>query len=42
MIKKKSSTKSEAEYPAKKLKNNLVAPVMTALEMIRQIKLVIL
>ena len=41
-MKKKSSTKSDAEKPASMLKKSLVAPVMIAFEMIRQMKFVML
>ena len=41
-MKKKSSTKSDAENPAWRLKTSLDAPVMTAFDMIRQMKLDIL
>ena len=42
MVKKKSSTKSDAEKPVNKLKTSLVAPDIIDFEMIRQMKLVIL
>ena len=41
-MKKKSSTKSDADHPACILKKILDAPVTIALEMIRHIKLQIL